>query len=68
MVAQWSAHWPLVLEIQGFVPAGGEENMVSEHASFRVICKDYMNTVCHPLDRDINWRPPVQGQSSPVQV
>ena len=21
-----------------------------------------------PSDRDVNWRPPVQGQSSPVQV
>ena len=25
-------------------------------------------TVRRPSDRDINWRPPVQGQSSPVQV
>ena len=22
----------------------------------------------HPSDRDVNWRPSVQGQSSPVQV
>ena len=24
--------------------------------------------VRHPSDRDVNWRPPVQGQSFPVQV
>ena len=27
-----------------------------------------MNTVRRPLDRDVNSRPPVQGQSSPEQV
>ena len=26
------------------------------------------DTVRRPSDRDVNWRPPVQGQSSPVQV
>ena len=26
------------------------------------------NTVHRPSDRDVNWRPSVQGQSSPVQV
>ena len=25
-------------------------------------------SVRRPSDRDVNWRPPVQGQSSPVQV
>ena len=27
-----------------------------------------MNTVCHASDRDVNWRPPMQGKSHPVQV
>ena len=27
-----------------------------------------MKTVSHPSDRDINWRPPVQGKSHSVQV
>ena len=29
---------------------------------------NYSDTVRRPSDRDINWRPPVQGQSPPVQV
>ena len=28
-----SAHWPPVLENLDSIPAGGEENLVSEHAS-----------------------------------
>ena len=36
------------------LPAGDEENLVSEHASLGVICRDYMNTVPHPLDQAIN--------------
>ena len=59
---------PLVLEVSGSIPAGGEENLVSGHASLGVICRDVMNTVCRPSDRDVTWRPHVQGQSSPVQV
>ena len=39
-----------------------------ENASLRVICRYDMNTVRRPSDRDVNWRPPVQGQPSPVQV
>ena len=27
-----------------------------------------MKTVCHPSDRDVNWRSPVQGKSHPVQI
>ena len=27
-----------------------------------------MNTVCHFSDQDVNWRPPVLGHSTPVQV
>ena len=25
MVTQWLAHWPLVLEVMGLIPAAGEE-------------------------------------------
>ena len=62
-VAQWLAHWPLVLEVPGSIPAAGEENLVSQHTSLHVICRDDMNTVLHvsPSDRDVNWRLPVQG-------
>ena len=68
MVAQWLAHWPLELEVPGSIPAGRKENLVSEQASLRVFCRDDMKTVCHPSDQNLNWTPPVQGQSSPVQV
>ena len=44
-VAQWLELWPLVLEVPGSIPAGGEENLVSEHVSLRVICRDDMKTV-----------------------
>ena len=44
------------------------EFSVSEHTSLRVIGRYDMKTVCHPLDRDVNWRPPVQGKSHPVKV
>ena len=47
----------------GFDPRPGEENLVSEHASLHVICRNDMNTVRRPTDQDVNWRPPVQGQS-----
>ena len=43
-VALWLAHWPQVLKVPGSIPAGSEENLVSEHASLRVICRDDMNT------------------------
>ena len=34
------------------------ENLVSELASLCVICREGMNTVRHPSDQDVNWRPP----------
>ena len=42
-VAQWLAHWPLALDVPDSIPAGGEENLVSEKASLRVICRGDMN-------------------------
>ena len=68
VVAQLLVHWPLVLEVPGLIPTAGEENSVSEHASLGVICRDNMDTVRRPSDQDINWRSPVQGQLSPMQV
>ena len=41
---------------------------MSEHAFHSVICRDDTKEVSRPSDRDVNWRPPVQGESSPVQV
>ena len=41
---------------------------MSEQASLRVICRHDMKTVSLPSDQDVNWRPPVQGKSHPVQV
>ena len=46
----------------------GEENLVSIHTSLCVSCRDDMNTVLRSSDRDVNWRPPMQEQSPPVQV
>ena len=78
VVAQWLVHWPLVLgvpgsipgcsEVPGSLPASSEETWVSKQASLHVFYKDDMNTVHRPSDRDVNWRPPVHGQSSFVQV
>ena len=68
MVAQLLTHWPLVLEVQDSIPASVEENSVSKHASFNVICMDHMNTVRRPLDQDVNRRSSEQEQSSSVQV
>ena len=36
---------------------------MSEHAFYSVICRDDTKSVCRSSDRDINWRPPVQGES-----
>ena len=55
-------------EVLGSIPAGSEEKLVSEHASLHVICRDDMNKVRCPSDWYVNWKAPVQGQSSPVQV
>ena len=41
---------------------------MSEHASFSVIGKDDIYTVHPPIDQEVNWMLPVQGQSHPVQV
>ena len=32
------------------------------------ICRHEMKTARRPSDRHVNWRPPVQGKSHPVQV
>ena len=61
-VDQWLKHWSTVLEVPG------EKNSVSEHASLLVNSRNDMNTVRRPSDRDVNWRPPVQGQPSHVQI
>ena len=42
--------------------------LVFEHDSLLVICRDDMNTVNHPSDRDFNWRPLCAGIFTPVQV
>ena len=41
---------------------------VSEHTFLSVIFRDNTKQVHRPSDRDINWRPPVQGESPPLQV
>ena len=38
---------------------------------FRILCSLFFNEyvpVCHPSGRDINWRPPVQEETFPMQV
>ena len=44
------------------------KSLVFEHASHHVTCRDDMNIVYHPLDRDVYRRPTVKGHSPPVQV
>ena len=39
-----------------------------EHVFLTVICRDDTRQVRCPSDRDINLRPPVQGESPTVQV
>ena len=39
-----------------------------EHSFSSVICRDDTRYVHGPSDRDVNWMPPVQGESPPVQV
>ena len=41
-VAEWLAHWLLVLEVPGSIPASGEKICWSELASLRVICRNDM--------------------------
>ena len=57
-----------MLEVSGSIPVAGKEKFMSKQASLRVICRDDMNTVHRPLDRDVNRRPPVQGHSPPMWV
>ena len=57
MVAQWLAHWLLVLEVPGSIPEADEKSLVSEHAPLRVIDRGDINTVRRPSDRDGNWSP-----------
>ena len=64
-VAHWLVHWPLVLEVPGRFPRHARINLVSKHASLRVICRDDMNTVHLPLDKD-SYN--TGGPSPPVQV
>ena len=67
-VAEWLAHWLLVLEVLGSIPAGGNENLLVRTRFPSCHLQERHDTVCRPSDRDVNWRPPVQGQSSLVQV
>ena len=64
----WLAQWPLVLDVPGSMPAGGEKTLVvrTRFPSFHWQLLYYMNTVRRPSDRAVDWSPPVQGQSSPV--
>ena len=49
----------------GFDPRGRPgKKLVSDNA----FLKDDTKYVRLPSDRDVNWRPPVQGESPPVQV
>ena len=57
-----------MLEVPGSILVASEEKLVYVHASLRIICRDDMNIVHSPSDRDVNWMPPVKGQSSYVQV
>ena len=43
----------------GFNPRGERGKFGSEHASLCVICRDNMNTVSRPSDRDVTLSPPV---------
>ena len=41
------------------------------HPDFRILCSLFFNkyvSVCHPSDRDLNWRPAVQEETFPMQV
>ena len=53
-----------MLKVTGSIHAAGKEKI----DVLRVICRDDMETVRRPSDRDFNWRPPVQGKLPPVQV
>ena len=51
----------------GFNPCGRQgKTSVSEHALFNFL--DDTKSVCRPSDQGVNWRPSVQGETSPVLV
>ena len=52
MLAEWLAHWPLVLEVMGSIPTAGEEKFGCKQAPLRFIYRDDMSTVRRPLDQD----------------
>ena len=64
---KWSLHWHLVLEVPGSIPFGSEENLVVRSCFCSCYLQYDMNVRC-PSDWNDNWRLPLQGQSSPVQV
>ena len=68
-VAEWLAHWQiLVLEVPGSIPTGGEENLLVRTRFPSCRLQELHDTMRRPSDRDVNWSPPLQGQSSPAQV
>ena len=57
-IAQWLAQWPLVLEVQGFIPqqvmkTPPPPKFMSDHVSLGVVCGDDISTASVPLNRDI---------------
>ena len=57
-----------MLEVPGLIPAGGKENLLVGTRFPPCHLQEWHDIVRRPSDRDVNWRPPVQGQSFPVQV
>ena len=52
-----------------FAPRGRRGKISeSEHVFRSAISRDDTKSARRPLDRDVYWRPPVQGESSPVHV
>ena len=68
VLAECLAHWLLVLVVPGSIPAGGEEKLLVRTRFPLCHLQELHDTVRRPSDRDVNWRTPVQGQSSPVRV
>ena len=61
MVAQWLAYLPLVLEVQGSIPARGDKYFgVRTRFPYSVICRADTSSVRRPSDRDVNWMSHVQ--------
>ena len=57
-----------MLEVLGSIPSGGEEKFLVRTRFLSCNLQECHDTVRRPSDRDVNWRPPVQGQLSHVQV